>query len=150
MTAMRHAAITTMKTLSRRWLEVSGHFLLRSIDAAVCLRHKDIDRRHDEECEDRADDHSGHEHDADAVARACAGTVSEDERKMTHDGRCRRHENRPQARACRLNDSMQLVPALFLQVVRELGDENAVARYQTDERDQSDLTVDVDRRQAQE
>ena len=45
---------------------------------------------------------------------------------------------------------MQLVATLFLEMIRELHDQNAVARHEADKGDQPDLTVDVDRWQTEE
>ena len=50
----------------------------------------------------------------------------------------------------RLDDRGQLVLPGFLKVVGELHDQDAVLRHQAHQRDQSHLTVDVERRQAQE
>src|SRR6185436_17091937 len=49
-----------------------------------------------------------------------------------------------------LDHGRELVLPALLQMIRELGDHDAVARDETDERDQAHLTVDVDRRQAEE
>src|SRR5205814_1861037 len=61
-----------------------------------------------------------------------------------------RHHDRAEARAGRFEDGGQLVTPLRLQLVRELHDENAVARDEADEGDQTDLTIDIDRGQAEE
>ena len=44
----------------------------------------------------------------------------------------------------------KLVRSRFLEVVRELHDEDAVLGHQTDQRNQPDLTVNIERRQLQE
>ena len=69
---------------------------------------------------------------------------------MTDDGSRGRHQNGAQSRDGRLDDRAELVQPCLLQVVGELHDEDAVLRYQSDQRDQSDLAVDVERRQSKE
>ena len=69
---------------------------------------------------------------------------------MTDDGGRGRHQDRAQPRAGGLDDRGELVLARLLQVVGELHDQDAVLRHQADQRDQPDLAVDVQRRQAQE
>src|SRR5215469_8836704 len=69
---------------------------------------------------------------------------------MPEYGSRSRHENRTQAGAGCLDDGMQLVPALLLQVIGKLDNQDSILRDQTDERNQSHLAVDVKRRQAEE
>ena len=113
-------------------------------------RDQHVDRRHDEQREHRADDHAADQHDADAVARAGAGTGREHQRKVTDDGRRRRHQDRTQPRAGGFDHRVELLRSRLLQVVRELHDQDAVLRDQADQRDQPDLAVDVQRREAEE
>ena len=68
-----------------------------------------VDRGHDEQREDRADDHAADEHDADAVARAGAGSGREHQRKVADHGRRGRHQDRPQPRGRRLDHRSELV-----------------------------------------
>ena len=119
-------------------------------DRGSRARHEHVDRRHDEQREQRADDHPADQHDADAVAGAGARSGRQDEREVTDDGSRGRHQNGAQSRDSRLDDRAELVQPCLLQVVRELHDEDAVLRYQSDQRDQSDLAVDVERRQSKE
>ena len=49
-----------------------------------------------------------------------------------------------------LDDGLRLVAPCLLQVVGELDDQDAVLRDQADQRDQADLAVDVERREAEE
>ena len=109
-----------------------------------------VDRRNDEQRERGADDHAAHQRDADAVARAGARTMREDQRQVPeHRGR-RGHQNRPQSCGRGLGDRARLVEPGALQLVRELDDQDAVLGHQPDECDQTHLAVDVDRGEAQE
>jgi hypothetical protein len=109
-----------------------------------------VEDRHDEQREERADDHAGDEHDADAVARLRARPGDEHQREVTEDRRRRRHQHRTQARLRRFAQRCSLREPALLQRVGELDDQDAVLRDQADQRDQPDLRVDVDRRQVEE
>ena len=52
-------------------------------------REQHVNRRHDEQREDSADDHPAHEHDADAVPRARSWAGGEHQREVTGHGRRR-------------------------------------------------------------
>ena len=85
------------------------------------------------------------------LLRASApGPDDEHQRQVTEHGRRRRHQHRPQPRQRRLADRVELREPARLQRVRELHDQDAVLRDQADQRDQTDLRVDVDRGQVQE
>jgi len=58
---------------------------------------------------------------------------------VPHDGRRRRHQDRPEPRLGGLDDRLDLVASLLLQLVGELDDQDSVLRDQSDERDESDL-----------
>src|ERR1039458_4811988 len=69
---------------------------------------------------------------------------------MSEDGCSRGHQDWTQSRARRAGNRLQLTQAGFLQVVREFYDQNSVLRDQTDECNQSYLTVDVQGRETEE
>src|SRR5882672_4357953 len=109
-----------------------------------------VDRRHDEEGEAGADDHSAHEHDADAVPRSRSRPVREDQRKVAEDCGRGRHENWTEPRPRGLDDRLELCHPRLAQMIRELDDEDAVLRHEPDKRDETHLAVDVQGREAQE
>ena len=69
---------------------------------------------------------------------------------MAHDCGRGRHHDRPKPCARGLENGVKFVATLFLQMIGELHNEDAVSRYQADQRDQSDLTIDIDGREAEE
>src|SRR5262249_38509096 len=91
------------------------------------------------------DDHSAHQHDSDAVARAGSRPGCEHEGKVPDNGRRRRHQNRTQPRARRLDNRIELAPSAFLKVVGELYNQDSVFGDETDQRNQSDLAINVER-----
>ena len=56
-----------------------------------------VDGGDDEQSENGADDHAGHENDSDAVASACSGPLCEDERKEAEHSCDGGHEDGSQA-----------------------------------------------------
>ena len=69
---------------------------------------------------------------------------------MTDDGSRGRHQDRTEPCDGRLDDRRELVQPCLLEVVRELHDQDAVLGYQSDERDQPDLAIDIERCQSKE
>src|SRR3989454_3573676 len=141
-----------MLRLDRR-LELLGGFRLSRSQRGgerVPARHEHVDRRDDEQGEGGPDDHAGDEHDADAVARSRAGTGGEHQGQVADDGGRGRHQDGAQARAGRLDDGVQRELPLLLQLVGELDNQDAVLRDEPDQGDETDLAVDVQRRQAEE
>src|SRR5258705_5650144 len=118
---------------------------LRSLRALVRAGDQHVDRRHDEEREERADDHTAHERDADAVPRPGSRPVGEDQGEVAEDRRGGRHQDRPQPGARGLDDGYELVHSGLPQMVRELDDEDSVLGHQPDQRDQADLAINVHR-----
>ena len=112
----------------------------------VVLRDEDVERGDDEEREQRSDGHAADEDDADRVSRDRARAGDEREREVSRDGRDGRHQDRTKARRGRRAHRFELAHSQLLLGVRELDDENSVLRHETDERDQPDLGVDVERR----
>ena len=94
--------------------------------------------------EDRSDRHSADQHETDGISRGRAGTGHQRERKVTGDGRDAGHHDRAQTNPRGLRDGGEFRHALPLQFVGELHDQNSVFRNQADERDQSDLGIDVE------
>ena len=69
----------------------------------------------------------------------------EGERHGSEDHREGGHEDRPEAQDRGLDDGVHLGLAGFLELVGELGDQNAVFGDQADQGYQPDLAVDVER-----
>src|SRR5204863_7651270 len=84
-----------------------------------------------------------HKPDRISCRSACAG--HEREWKVTSDSCDARHHDRTQTNARRLCDRRKFCQTLPLQFVRELDDQDSVFRNETDQRDQTDLRVDVER-----
>ena len=80
-----------------------------------------------------------------ARARAIADRKRQDAQDESH----RRHEDRPQPQARRLDGRRDRGHALRLQLARELDDQDRVLRRQTDGRQEADLEVHVIRQAAQ-
>src|SRR4051812_4513333 len=131
--------------LVNRSLLVPIHWISR-----VLTGNEHVDRRHHEQSEDSADKHSTDQHDTDAVACAGARPVREDQGEVSGDGRGRGHHDGPQSRARSFDHSGELVLARLLEVVSELHDQDAVLRYQSHQRDQTNLAVNVQRGESQE
>ena len=98
-----------------------GCFALSAI-----LGQDHVDRGDHEQCEDGAHNHSSHQNDADAVARARPGAAGEDQREMAGNGGHGGHQDGAQAGAGGLDDGLELVHAGFLELVGELHNKNAV------------------------
>src|SRR6266550_4513281 len=116
----------------------------------VRCRHQHVDGRHYEQCECCTNDHSAHQHNANAVARPRSRAGGEYQRKVTHDRGRSRHQDRSQPRFSRSDNRCQLVLSCLLKMVGKLHDQDAVLRNQADESDQTYLAVYVERRQPQE
>ena len=144
---LRRCVFTPPPPTPNRRLSLCGTLL---DDSHALSRHQHVDRRHHEQREQRADDHPADQHDADAVARSGAGAGREHQREVADDRRRGGHQDRAQPRARRLDDRVELVLSRFLEMVGELHDQDAVLRHQTDQRDQPDLAVDIERRQPEE
>src|SRR3546814_14073908 len=71
-----------------------------------------------------------------------AGAVRYGERDGAADHGAGGHQDRPQPQGGRLDRGIELGPALVLQLVGELYDQDAVLGDQADQRDQADLAVD--------
>ena len=113
-------------------------------------RHQHVDRGHHKQRKGCPDDHAADQHDSDTVSRARSRTGGKDERQVAEYGSCGRHQDWAQSRTGRLRDGVELVYSFLLQVVCELNDQDAILRYQTDQRDQSYLAVDVVSGQSEE
>ena len=59
------------------------------------------------------------------------------------------HENRAQSGARGTNDCLQFAQTGFLQMVRELDDQNSVLRNEADESNQADLALNIQSREVQ-
>ena len=116
----------------------------------VLRRNKRVEHRHDEERKYRAHGHAGNQHHADAIAGSGSRPRSQHQREMPEDGGRRGHQHRPQPRQRRLAQRGSLRETASLQRVGEFHDEDAVLRDQSDQRNQPDLGIDVDRGQVQE
>ena len=112
----------------------------------MLLGDEHVDRGHDEQREERSDGHPADEHDADRIARDGAGSFDEREREVPYDGGDGRHQDRAKAGRSRGANRIDLAHPELLLLVRELDDQNAVLRHQTDQRDETHLRVDVERR----
>ena len=64
---------------------------------------------------------------------------------MAEHRRRGRHEDRTQPGSGSLDHGAQLLRAGLLQMIRELDDQDAVLGHESDQRDEPDLTVDVER-----
>src|SRR5262245_17149611 len=67
---------------------------------------------------------------------------------MSDHGRSRRHKNGAKPCACCVDNGVELRFACFLEVVREVHDQDPILGHQTDECDQSHLAVDVECRES--
>jgi hypothetical protein len=103
-----------------------------------------VNRRQNEQGEERADGHPADQHDAYAVAGLGAGARHKDERKVAEHGGGRRHQDRPQARHRRLFDRNRFEMPGKLELIGESNDQDTVLGDETDQGDEPDLTVDVD------
>ena len=113
--------------------------------------HPDIDRRQHEQREQRADRHAGYDDETDREAARRAGAGRGQQRDQAGDHRRRRHQDRTQPDTSRHLDCRALVETfLELQLVGELDHQNAVLGDEADQRQQSDLGIDVDGRHAEE
>src|SRR6266487_225804 len=112
----------------------------------MLLGDKHVKRGDNEQSENRPDRHATNQHKTDRISRGRAGARDKCQRKMTGDCRDARHHNRPQANPRCLRDRRELTQTLPLQFVGELHNQDSVLRNETDERDQSYLRVDVERR----
>src|SRR6202049_14483 len=112
-------------------------------------RHEHIDRWHDEQGEHRSYDHSADQHDTDAVAGSRSRTSCEYEWEVTTHGGGGCHQDGAQPGAGGFDDRSQLGLSCFLKMVGKLHDEDTVLSYQTDQRDQTDLTINVECRQSE-
>src|SRR5215469_7838374 len=147
-TPLTHLLPTVWKLSNRvHWLaNLAGCFRLLDVwSVSMRLGNEHVDRRHDEQSECRSDDHAAHQHDADAVAGSGSRPFREDEGKVADDRRRRCHQDGSQSRGGSFYDGGQLLLTHFLELIRKLDNQNAVLRHQSDEGDQSDLTVDVQR-----
>src|SRR5437660_2244700 len=108
-----------------------------------CDEH--VKRRHNKQSENRSDSHSANKHKTDRIScrSACAG--HEREWKVTSDRCDARHHDRTQTNARSLRDRRQFCQTLPLQFVRELDNQDSVLRNETDQCDETDLRVDVER-----
>ena len=112
----------------------------------MLLGNEHVKRRHDEQREDRSNCHPADEHETDGVSCGRARATNECERKVTCHGRDAGHHDRTQTNARRLRDGVKLTQTLPLQFVRELNNQDSVFRNESDERDETDLRVNVERR----
>ncbi len=102
-----------------------------------------VNRRQNEQGEERADSHAADQHDAYAVAGLGAGARHEDKRKVAEHGRGRRHQYRPQSRHRRLSDGNRFEVPGKLELVGESDDQDAVLGDEADQGDEPDLTIDA-------
>ena len=112
----------------------------------MLFRDQHVERWNDEEREDRSDRHATDQDQTDRISRGSAGPGHESERKVTGDGGDARHHDRAQTNARGLGDGLKFRQALSLQFVRELHNQNSVLGNEADQRDQTDLRIDVERR----
>ena len=91
--------------------------------------------------------HPADEHQTDRVTRFGAGAGHEDERQVTRNRRDRRHQDRPQSRCGRLPLPRRLYRSpVCCSLLANSTIRIAFLAIKTDERDQSDLGIDVHRR----
>ena len=101
------------------------------------------EERNEEDADRRREQHSGEHAGADRVAARRARAARQHQRQHAEDERERRHENRAQSLARRFDRRLSNAHAVRAQLVRELHDQDRVLRRETDDRDQSDLEIDV-------
>src|SRR5882757_1106651 len=112
----------------------------------MLLRDEHVQRRHNEQSENRSDSHSADKNKTDRISGSRARTGHEREWKVTRDSCNARHHDRTQTNARSLRDGSQFCQTLPLQFVRELDNQDSVLRNETDQRYQTDLRVDVEGR----
>ena len=101
------------------------------------------EQRNEENADRRREQHSGEHAGADRVAAHRARAARQQQRQHAEDERERRHEDRPQSFARRLDRRLANPHAVRAQLVGEFDDQDRVLRRQTDDGDQPDLEVDV-------
>src|SRR6266498_3154717 len=112
----------------------------------MLLGNEHVKRGHNEQSENRSDSHSTNKHKTDRISCRSAGTGHEREGKVTSDSCNARHHDRTQTNSGGLCDRRQFCQTLPLQFVRELDNQDSVFRNETDQRYETDLRVDVERR----
>src|SRR5882724_8762879 len=109
-----------------------------------CDEH--VKRWHNEQSENRSDSHSANKHKTDRISCRSTGAGHEREWKVTSDSCDARHHDRSQTNARSLCDRSQFCQTLPLQFVRELDNQDSVFRNETDQRDETDLRINVEGR----
>ena len=137
----RAIAYSGVSSVSSGLLRVSATRFL-----VMLFRDQHVERRHDEKSEDRSDGHSADEHQTDRISRRRAGAGDQGQRKVTGHGGDTGHHDRAQTDPRRLRDRGEFRQAFALQFIRKLHDQNSVLGNEADQRHQSDLRVNVERR----
>ena len=125
------------------------HFL-SGFMLGLIFSNQHVNRRNHKQREKGPDGHPSDEHQADRIARGGACARHEGQREVSGNGGGAGHQDRPQPGHGGRGHGLAFGVALFLELVGELDDQDAVFRDQPDERDQADLAVDVERRRAEE
>ncbi|MPL75498.1 hypothetical protein SDC9_21322 [bioreactor metagenome] len=121
-------------------------FLARLLHRRVRGGDEGVEHRHHEEREHRADQQAREHHDAHGLARGGAGALGDDQRHDRERHRRGGHQDRPQTGLGGKHDRLAPGVAVFLALlVGEFDHQDAVLGDQTDEGDQPDLAVDVQR-----
>src|SRR3984893_290933 len=112
----------------------------------MLLGNEHVKRWHNEQRENRSDSHAANKHKTDRISCRSAGAGYEREWKVTSDSCDASHHDRAQTNARSLRDRGKFCHTLPLQFIRELNNQNSVLRNETDQRHETDLRVDVERR----
>src|SRR3954469_6598219 len=102
-----------------------------------------VEERREDQAEEGDAKHPREHGDAHHVAHLRARATGENERHDAHDECERRHENRTQSDARRLERGAQTIATLLLEIACKLYDEDGVLARETDEHEQPDLSEDV-------
>src|SRR5262245_42996726 len=104
-----------------------------------------VERRDDENADERRQDHAAEDGSADIAPRELRGADSHDQRQQTKDEGQGRHHHGPEAQASAFRCGLENWNSLRPFLLRELDDEDAVLGRKPDEDDHADLAVEIER-----
>ena len=107
-------------------------------------RQTDVERRREQQPEQRDAKHPREDGGAQRLARFRAGAGGDDQRHDAENEGERRHQNRPQPLACGVGRRLESIePELIFSLLREFDDQDGVLAREPDEHDETDLREDV-------
>ena len=109
----------------------------------MVTREDGVDGGDDEEGEEAGEEEAADDGDTEGLAGAGGGAEREGYGENAEDGGEAGHQDRAEAGDRGFEDRLNFREALFLPLVRELDDEDAVLGDEADEHDDADLAEDV-------